>query len=164
MMQQFDKVTGILEKALHYTAASALAGLMFLVTADVVSRSLKLGMTGAIDISQGALVIIIYGCLAYTQSKGGHVRIDILVSRLKPGAERVVTSLGYLLPMIAFALLAWQGAIDGFITWEQGRVTDILDYPIFPLKFWLSACCGVLCLRLLIQFLRQVTVSRKVGT
>jgi len=64
-----------------------------LVALNVLLRLADMSITGVTEYAAMALVLITFLGLAYTQREDGHIRIDIVVSRLSPRAQRVLETI-----------------------------------------------------------------------
>lgn len=107
------KFTGIVTSI--NTWAARLAGGLVLVISffaayEAVSRDLFGQPTKwSLSISQFLLLYAVFLGSAYCFLRGGHIRIEILVDRLKGKSKRVLTAIGYLLAAFYVVVLGWKG-------------------------------------------------------
>ena len=112
--------------------------------------------------------IMLYGTLfmfagAYTLSKSGHVRGDVLYGFFRPRTQASVDLVLYLvffLPgIIALTWAGWTYANDSLAMREQTFNADPL--PIYPFKFVIPFAGGVLLLQGLVEIMRCVICLRE---
>ncbi len=82
MAQSFERlyqIYGCFVLALGMVAGAAVFGIMWLIDANILMRKLfNEPVTGTLEITEGALVLIIFLGLAYTQRRRGHIRVTLL--------------------------------------------------------------------------------------
>ena len=138
----------------HVCAVSmfTLIPMMLLTTADVIGRTLfARPVSGAVELSQYMLAVVILLGLAYTQQAKGHPRVNLLVSKLPSLAQRVVEIIITMLCLFIVFILIWQGwvlAAGRFST----TVSDLLRIPQLPFRLLVSAGGFLLFLELLVEF------------
>lgn len=111
--------------------------------------------------------IMLYGTLfmtagAYTLSKNGHVRGDVLYGFFRPRTQAAIDLLLYLvffLPgIVALTWAGWQYAQESLAIREQTFSADAL--PLYPFKFIIPLAGGVLLLQGLVEIVRCVMCLR----
>lgn len=111
--------------------------------------------------------IMLYGTLfmtagAYTLSKNGHVRGDVLYGFFRPRTQAAVDLLLYLLfflpGIVALTWAGWQYAQESLAIREQTFSADAL--PLYPFKFIIPIAGGVLLLQGLVEIVRCVLCLR----
>ena len=79
-----------------------------LVTLNVILRVADKSITGLTEYASMALVLIAFLGLAYTEREDGHIRIDIVVSRLSPRVQRVLETITCVLSVpFLIVLVRW---------------------------------------------------------
>ncbi|MCX2860530.1 TRAP transporter small permease subunit [Paucibacter sp. PLA-PC-4] len=111
--------------------------------------------------------IMLYGTLfmtagAYTLSKNGHVRGDVLYGFFRPRTQASVDLLLYVLfflpGIVALTWAGWQYAQESLAIREQTFSADAL--PLYPFKFIIPIAGGVLLLQGLVEIVRCVLCLR----
>lgn len=111
--------------------------------------------------------IMLYGTLfmtagAYTLSKNGHVRGDVLYGFFRPRTQAAIDLLLYLvffLPgIVALTWAGWQYAQESLAIREQTFSADAL--PLYPFKFVIPLAGGVLLLQGLVEIVRCLLCLR----
>lgn len=110
------------------------------------------------------LSYILYGALfimsgAYTLSRGGHVRADILSRRWRPrtqaGLELVLYFLFFFPGVLALVIAGWGYGHESFVIREVS-VNSPVGVPIWPLKMLIPAAGVLLTLQGIAEVLRCV--------
>ena len=111
--------------------------------------------------------IMLYGTLfmtagAYTLSKNGHVRGDVLYGFFRPRTQATVDLVLYLiffLPgIVALTWAGWTFANDSLAIREQTFSADAL--PLYPFKFIIPIAGGALLLQGIVEIIRCVLCLR----
>jgi TRAP-type mannitol/chloroaromatic compound transport system permease small subunit len=139
--------------------AWAVVGLTVLITWEVFSRyALNTPHAWVLDMQ-----IMLYGTLfmtagAYTLSKNGHVRGDVLYGFFQPRTQAAVDLSLYLLfflpGIFALTWAGWQFAVDSLAIREQTFSADAL--PLYPFKFIIPIAGGGLLLQGIVEIIRCI--------
>ncbi|MBI4186761.1 MAG: TRAP transporter small permease [Chloroflexi bacterium] len=154
-VKQPGKIAAFFDHILAAFAALAAVILILItlgVTADIVMRYfLRRPITGMAEITEYSLLWITFLVGAWLLKKDWHIRMDILINRLKPRAQNLVSALTSFVAAIACLVTAWYGAID---TWESVKGGYVewttLQPPLAPI----IAIIPIGSFLLFIQFLR----------
>ena len=162
-MQQWllrvDRLSTLIGKVFAWTVV----GLTVLITWEVFSRYvLNKPHAWVLDAQ-----IMLYGTLfmtagAYTLSKNGHVRGDVLYGFFRPRTQASVDLVLYLiffLPgIVALTWAGWTFANDSLAIREQTFSADAL--PLYPFKFIIPIAGGTLLLQGVVEIIRCVLCLR----
>ena len=141
-----------LSKLLSYAGAGVLFVLMLLTTTDVAGRYLfNAPITGVFEVTEFSMACLVFCSLAYTQSRKGHVAVDIFVSLLPPEGQRMVDIITKMLSFIVLLLITWQSIERGFELKEFKESSATLQIPVYPFLFLVAFGCLILSL----EFLRD---------
>jgi len=160
---RLEKVAGVLSRWLNWIGAGVLIVVMLLVCANIIGRSIPfLGpIKGTYDLV-GLLGGILLGfALGYAQLQKANIRVEILVSRLQPRTRAIIDSITFFISIILFVLISWQHAKFATSIWQVGELSETLRVPFFPLIYALAFGCLILCLVLLVDFLKALAEVRK---
>ena len=154
-----------LSRMLNLVGVSFLVILMLLTTADVAGRYFfNNPLSGALELSEYFMAVVIMLGLAYTASVRGHIKIELLISHWPPRVQAALDSIGCLIGAVVAALIVWQGALGALDSLRVGLVSDILAVPAFPFHFLIPLGAFVLCLVLIVQFFESLDKARKSGS
>ncbi len=151
-LDRADGLLGIAENGLNLFAGGLIFALMLLGVAQIVLRTVfDAPIFGYIDIVEVSMVGFAVLSIAFVQRVGGHVRMELVIGRLRGrwlwGAEAVGTALaafivGVLIPY------SWRHFGRAF---EFGDSTIDIELVTWPAKLAVPIALGVLLLRLLLQ-------------
>jgi len=158
LLSRIDRGFYRVERFLALLSGLAVFGLMVLAVFSVGGRNaLNQPLPGYVDWIQQAMPLIAFMGISFTQRDGGHIRMDILIGRLRGRflwAAEFVTTLAMLALMI---LLVWgsfahfQRSFDfGAPMWSRDSSFDI-NLPLWPAKLLAPIAFSVLCVRLCLQ-------------
>lgn len=115
--------------------AEALVFLMMLgITADIVARYVfSRPIPGQVEASTLALVVILYFGLAYTQTRRGHVRVELFVSRVSGAKRELLEALALAVSFVPTSLMCTATAKEAY-TSVLGRefVSGVISFPLWP--------------------------------
>jgi len=110
--------------------------IMFLLITDFISRAFSKPIQGLSSLSVFALVAAVYFGIPHCEEIKGHVKVEILVSKLPIKFRRFLTLLSYWIAIGIIFICIWSigsNAIDSFISKE--KVAGTLPLIIYPAKF-----------------------------
>jgi TRAP-type C4-dicarboxylate transport system permease small subunit len=151
-MHSLQKAKWVIQKTTYYLSFGGmfvLLPLMLLSSLEVVSRAIwDRPLPGTVELSSYMLVIFILCGLAYTHQVRGHVRVNLLLTKLPPTLALLIEVITLLLSLFIMAVLAWQGWVVGL---EQKTVSDMLRIPQLPFRLLVSVAGLMMFLELLID-------------
>ncbi|MDC0739325.1 TRAP transporter small permease [Cognatishimia sp. SS12] len=162
-----------LERLLALASGLAVFGLMVLAVVSVSGRNLfNSPLPGYVDWIEQAMPLIAFMGASYVMREGGHIRMDILVGRLRGRPLYVVELITTLAVLVLMLLLVWgswahfQRSFDfAAPMWSRDSSMDIA-LPIWPAKLLAPVAFGVLCLRLCLQvwaYLRAIRTGQAIA-
>ena len=131
-----------------YAAAGLTLLMMLTVIYDVVARlAFRAPTLWVIDINEYMLVYLTFLPAAWILLKDGHIKVEILVSRFRPGPRRVTGFVTDLLGLLYSAVLTWQGWLMTREAWEHDyRFSTALSAPQFLVFVIIPIGSALLCL------------------
>lgn len=103
--ERFYRAYGRFVIGLGLVAGAITFGVMWLIDANAITRKFfNTPVPGSFEITEAALVVIIFFALAYTQRQRGHIRVTLLTRRLPLAVRHAL----FILAMLTgAALMAW---------------------------------------------------------
>lgn len=147
-----------LEKALALVSGLAVFSLMVLAVVSVTGRNgFQQPLPGYVDWIEQAMPLIAFMGISYVMREGGHIRMDIVVGKLRGRLLYIVELITTLAVLVLMVLLVW-GTWAHFDRsfdfaapmWSRDSSMDIA-LPIWPAKLLAPVAFSVLCLRLCLQ-------------
>lgn len=151
------KAAAIFDRTLDFFALLACVVLGFMVLsicAEVVMRYfLNRPLVWVMETSEFGLLYVTFLGAAWLLRKEGHIKMDLLINRLKPKDEALLNIVTYCLGAAVCLVLVWYGVDRAVYNYQTGYYTPTqLETP----KWIIVAIIPVGSLLLFIQFLRSV--------
>lgn len=149
-----DRGLRSVEAWLAYAGMVFLIGLMGMVVFEVVLRYVfNNPIQGYIDIMDMMMVALVFLTLAYCQQTGGHIRMEIFMTRVLVGGRRyhAVELFHLAVSLAAFGIIAYFSTSEAFHAYKIGDVTMTVHLPTWPARITLALGSIVLCLRFILQ-------------
>lgn len=147
-----------IETVLCLLSGLAIFSLMVLAVISVGGRNaIGQPLPGYVDFIEQVLPMIAFLGISYTQREGGHIRMDILVGKLKGRALWLAEITTVFFMILLMLLLIW-GSFEHFLRafdlgapyWSNDSSLD-LNIPLWPAKLLVPVAFCVLTLRLFVQ-------------
>ena len=147
-----DSSLSKVEDAFNMIAALAIFSLMLLGVAQIVLRKFfSAPISGYIDLVELSMATFAFLGAAYCQRLGGHIRMEILMSKFHGRTLWVVEVTGTLVALIAVGVLVWFGWDHFMRSFTLGDTTIDAEYPVWPSKLLVPIAFSVWFLRLGLQ-------------
>jgi TRAP-type C4-dicarboxylate transport system permease small subunit len=136
-----------------FGGATLLAMVMFTVV-DVTMRKFSnytvFGFTlapieGGNNISEMALLVVVFSAMAYCGRTGGHVAVD-LIENANPNLLRVTDTITNVIGAVIFAILTWWSLKETEIAYSDGRISNMLAIRHWPFYLWIAIGAGLYCI------------------
>jgi len=149
-MQRFSATLSRLSFGLLLLGTVGMLVSMVLGVADVVgTKFLDYPVPGTLEVTESTMVLIVFGALAYTQERRGHIRVELLYGHAGPRGKSFMEAVTHVVAFTFFALLAWQGVGELRYSWEIREATmGTVRFPLYPARFLLVLGAVLLLLRL----------------
>ncbi len=158
LLSRLDQALFWLETKLALLGGIAVFSLMVLAVVSVGGRNFaNTPLPGYVDWIEQAMPLIAFVGVAYTQRLGGHIRMDILIGRLRGRVLWLVELLSTLMMLVLMVLLVWGTfshflrAIDFSAPYWSGDSSMDIGIPLWPSKLIVPVGFSVLALRLMLQ-------------
>ncbi|CUH48155.1 TRAP transporter small permease [Ruegeria atlantica] len=158
LLSSLDRKLLRLERFLALISGLTVFSLMVLAVVSVSGRNaINAPLPGYVDWIEQAMPLIAFLGISYVQRDGGHIRMDIVISRLHGRALWLFELISVLLMLVLMLALVWGSwshfdrSFDfGAPMWSRDSSIDI-GIPLWPAKLLAPVAFSVLCLRLLLQ-------------
>ncbi|CAA6828774.1 MAG: C4-dicarboxylate ABC transporter permease [uncultured Thiotrichaceae bacterium] len=157
-LSRLDRLLFKLESLLSLVGGLAVFSLMILAVISVGGRNFTGSpIPGYVDWIEQIMPLIAFLGIAYAQRTGGHIRMDILISRLKGRALWMVELISVILMFLLMLILVY-GSYTHFERsfdfaaplWSRDSSMDIA-IPLWPVKLIIPVAFSILSLRLMLQ-------------
>jgi C4-dicarboxylate transporter, DctQ subunit len=155
-----DRGWAAIEDRLNYVAGLCVFALMLFVVVEVLSRRLlNAPIPGHIDFVEVGMITFAVLGVAYCQRLGGHVRMELLLSRLRGRRLWAIETLGTAVAAFVIGILVKTSWDHFWRAWTIGDSTMDIQLQTWPSKLLVPIALAILWVRLVIQlwgFLRLV--------
>ena len=157
-----NRVARLASEALHSVGIIVLALMMLLTTADVTLRYVfDRPVTGSYDLTVYMMAIVVAFGLAYCAVMKGHVRVEVIVSRLPQRAQAIIDSITCFVGLGLFSLITWQCFVNMKLLFASNLTSSVLLIPVFPFAGVVGIGSACLTLVLLTDFLDSLSQAVK---
>lgn len=147
-----DRAFFKLESLLNLLGGIVIFLLIFLATANVLGRWLfDMPINGYIDWVEQSMAFMAFLGIAYTKRQGGHIRMDMLVSRLHGAKLWLVELISSILMLLITLVLIYGSYLHFLRAYDIGDSSLDIDLPTWPAKLVVPFALSVLALRLILQ-------------
>lgn len=152
LLSRIDQLYFRFESALTLAGGTVIFLLILFTVVNVLGRWLfNLPISGYIDWVEQAMAFFAFLGLAYTQREGGHIRMDIVVSRLRGRLLWLTEFITTLLMLLITLVLIYGSYLHFLRAYEIGDSTIDINLPTWPAKLVVPVALTVFALRLLLQ-------------
>ena len=158
MLARCDSALGRMEHACGLLSGAVVGLLILLASVQILGRKFfNSPLPGFIDWVEQAMAVVAFLGLAYCQRQGGHMRMDIVVSRLRGRLRAGLEATGVLLSAFIIAVLvcgSWlhfERAFDWSAPMFSRDSTIDIGLPLWPAKLLVSVSLSFLLLRMVLQ-------------
>jgi TRAP-type transport system small permease protein len=130
------RIVQALNRALHYVAGALIIGVMAFTVYNVLGRWLfGAPLRGTVELTQLAMIGIVYLGLAYAQHQNTHISVDLLYRKFGRRVRMVVDGFVTLLSVFVLALVAWRLYEYAGVLEAGGRTTASRAIPMHPFAY-----------------------------
>jgi TRAP-type mannitol/chloroaromatic compound transport system permease small subunit len=131
---------------------------MLICVADVIGTNFfDWPVPGTLEITESTMVLIVFGALAYTQEKRGHIRVQILHGLMSPRIKSLMDAITHFLALVFFVLLGWYSIGELTYSWELKEATmGTIRFPLYPARTLLTIGVALLIVQLALDVIMDV--------
>ncbi len=136
-----SRVLGVIikvDRVLYVIAGVTLAFMVLLTLADVILRNFGHPITGSMEIIQYGGSVVFGFSICYATFMSAQVRVDIITSKLKPRAKRILDIITRLVGIVFFLFVSYNFFLYAGDMRHSGEVTASFRLPFYPLIYALS--------------------------
>lgn len=131
--------------------------MMLLTVSDVLCRKLlSKSILGTVEITEMMMIVTVFFSLAQTELLNGHIKVDLVLSRLTPKAQACFDLFTQLCCALLFGAITVSTLRHASGMRDSGEVTLDLLMPVWPFVYVVALGCALLTLALLLKFLQAV--------
>jgi TRAP-type C4-dicarboxylate transport system permease small subunit len=143
--------------SLHYLAGALIVGVVVITVYNVVGRWLfNAPLRGVVELTELAMVGIVYLGLAHAQQRGGHITVDLLHQRLGRRWQVALDAFAAAVGAVVVALIAWRLFVYAEVLQAGGRTTASRGIPLYPFAYLAIVGLAAYVLALATSFVRSL--------
>jgi len=148
----------VIENVLNFASVYVIMFLMFFATAEIIGRYVfNSPIPGHVEIVELIMPVIVFLGIAYTERVGGHIRMELFLTRvLKGRAYHMAETTTALLSLFVYTFILIYNFKATLFSFEVGDNTAYLYWPTWPSKLAIPIGCLFLCLRFLIEIVQHL--------
>jgi|WetSurMetagenome_2_1015567.scaffolds.fasta_scaffold312751_2 TRAP-type C4-dicarboxylate transport system permease small subunit len=160
-MASFERIINSTVTFLFQISKICVFALMVLVVMNIILRKAWHSIYGTYDYVGFITTIMVTFGIGYLAYKKGHIAVDLLVERFPRRVQAIIDGIGSILSFGIFALISWQLIIYGNGVLKSGEHTLTSMTPFYPFVYGISLGMALLCLVLLVDFIKCLTKAVK---
>jgi TRAP-type C4-dicarboxylate transport system permease small subunit len=155
-MFRIERITYLLTDRFNWIAAGAVVAMMCLTCADVILRIFRLPIPGTYEIVGLLGSVVIAFSIGYTSVEKGHIAVEFLVQKFPVRVQTFIDTFNALISTCLFGLITWQSIVYASDLKQSGEVSLTIQMPIYPFVYGIALGCGLLCLIMLLDFVKSL--------
>jgi TRAP-type C4-dicarboxylate transport system permease small subunit len=153
------KIIHFLSRLFGYVSAVMLGLMMLLTVVDVFMRYvLNAPITGATEISELMMVILVFPALAWIAIERSHIRVDLLVVKWPRKMQLIFEIVTLLLALAMFVIVTWRSFLESM---EVREATSLLEVPEAPFHWVMTLGFAMLSLAIVSLVIENVVAMSK---
>lgn len=161
-MKYIERAINSVSLLLAILGALATCTLMFAICGDVAVRLLTGGsMPGLVELSQTALVVMVFFGLAYAEAQSAHISTSILNDRVPLKVATINRIVVYLISTVFIAWMAYATLLRSVDSYSNGEYQmGLTNWPLWPSRFAISLGLVLLTIRVFLRLLSYIGTLR----
>jgi TRAP-type C4-dicarboxylate transport system permease small subunit len=153
------KIIHSLSRFFGYVAMGMLGFMMLLTVADVSLRYLfNAPITGATELSEFMMVIVVFPALAWVAVERNHIRVDLLISIWPRRVQLIVEIFVLLLSLGIYCIIAWRAFMESM---SVETTSSLISVPHSPFYWIMTVGFIMLCLAIISLVIEDVAAMKK---
>lgn len=133
--------------------------MMLVTVSDVSMRYLfRKPIMGSTELIEVMMVVVVFLALSWSAVTGGHLKVDLLISRLSPRVQAIVDSITMFAGLGTLVIITWRSSLDSM---DVQTVSPLLKFPMYPFHWILTLGFAMLCLAMVTLLIRSVAEAVK---
>ena len=157
LFHYLDKGNASIETVLNVIGVIFILILMLFTASEIIARYIFTSpIPGYVEDVELIMAAIVFLGIGYTQRVGAHIRMDMVITRIKGRFYHIAEALCLLLALIGFGIICISSFNFTLDAYQFGDVTEYLYTPTWPSKLCVPLGSFFLCTRFIIQIIRNI--------
>ena len=113
------------------------------------------------ELTSFVLVGIIFLGSAPTFHKGGHIRIDLVTSRLRQTLQRRLRILTLSVGIVMLSVVVYETAVSALVAYKFGRVSAVMIYPLWIGMIFIPLGLSLMALFMIVNLIKDIRSKPK---
>ena len=165
LLSKIDQFFFKIEGYMGFIGGVVIFLIVMISTVNILGRwFFTMPVNGYIDWIEQFMAFFAFLGIAYTQREGGHIRMDMLVSKLKGRLLYVTELFTSLIILFLTVVLIYGSSLHFLRAYNLGDTSLDIDLPTWPAKLIVPVALTFLALRLIIQiwaYIRAIVKNDK---
>jgi TRAP-type transport system small permease protein len=160
---RLSRVQRRVNSALHLAGGLVMLALLLWTAGDIIGRSFGNPFRGTVELTEIAVVMLVYLGLAHTEDADRHVTVDLLYIRMGRTGKLVLRMFGGVVALAVMGAMTWRLWVYAQSLDAGGYTTGILHVPLFPVAVVTVVGCAAFTLAILTKtvFAARALVGRR---
>jgi len=150
-----------LNRILYIISGFVLLFMVFLTVADTILRYFKKPIVGTYELVGLSAAVVLGFSIPYTTLVKGHVVLDLLTMKFKPGAKKFWLFVTRILGVFLFTFMGYELISMAIDLKRSGEVSATLRLPFYPVAFGIGLCLFLQVLTLIIDAVSAIKEEKK---
>lgn len=161
-MQLLLRINRVVNQIVGGFGIAVCIGLVVMTVSDIVMRYFfNRPYSFSFEVTQLALVLIVFSFIPYSTSQLRHVSIEVLVERFNQKQRFYLDLTGDIFCAFMFLLICRQSFLEGRQQQLFGSITGELEIPLFPFYYFVSFGVLLSALSLVLSAAHSIADGRK---
>jgi len=159
-VQVFSEIIVTLSRWLNNVGVFFLIIMMMATVVDVTLRYFKVGVMGAYEVVEFAMVLCIFFCIGFCQADKMNVAVEILYDRLGKKAKAILDAVNYAVSFVLVCIVVYANILGVGTIKAYNATSAVLQWPMYPFYIVLVIGYIMLALVLIADFVVQIDKIR----
>ena len=158
-MDSSKYISGVMDRLIGLSSIIGTLSLIFAVgvtLVDVLGRLVGFPLTGAQDLSQMSMVIIVFGGMALCDKLGGNIAVDIFEDKFPRRMNRWLDIIGWLIGAAIFFAIAYTMVEAAALARLLNLSTNTIGLPKAPFQYILAGFATLTALSMLVRSVAHI--------
>ena len=151
-------------ESLSFIGTIAMLAVVGIIMTNIVLRFFGKALLGTYEAVGLLMVVMISFGIAYCAIKKSHVAVNIVLLQVPKRVQTILSIITTTLSIGIWLLIVWCSAGFARKQWLKGEATDIMEWPIYPMRFVFVLGAIILCLVLLLDLINTFRGSNQDDT
>ena len=157
-----EKWTTTILKGFCMIAILCVVAIMVITVIDVIMRTFaNKSLKGVMEITQFVMVPVCYCAMPWVTWQYGHIKVDIITSKLPEKVQSVIMTVDKLVIAIFSAYMSIQVWKQGDMAIKLHSVGAVTRFPIYPFYYLTSIMMGIVVLTMIVNFVSLLKTGKE---